>query len=678
MKMNKKIILASFATLAISSQVALANPSIVGATETSKGLLSESLVTEDSVEVSTFGEFQQALMTPEVSHIILTQSFSMEKNITKIPQRNLLIDGNSDKGVVLSSEMYALYGENKLNENVILELNNINIQGAQKDGSRFLEQVSDGWDVNVTDTTYTGARFLLLSNGKVTFRGNNKIDTIHENAWVHEVVFAKNSVYNSTAANGAQRSAFYFNGKLNNGKADGKVIVEENAEVNIKISSENEKYYYYPAFYDKVSQVDVKENASLNIDSAGIAIQFIPRADFDVDPSLNIESGAVVNLNGRGGGNYPTVRFGQKNSTINAKPGSTLNITGNNSKEVIETAKNAQIILNNPKAYDLKNTNPKQPIFDSKDTSLSISNANVNVWEKIGGDYETDPLYSWSSVESLTTIINKDTSSETVSTNADLQEKFQTADYGRISGAGETEKIIDPTFNPVTDKDDQLTGTGQPGALIVAYVGDQKLGETVVGADGRWTIAPIEKQTEGTVIHIIQNYEGQNSDKVEQTVVHLGEETINYFKLGYWQEYGMILEGSVDNIDWPLEDSSKVRKTVNLIDTNSQQVKAEIPVANTDWYQAGQYNGYQAILDNELLSSLEPGEYKLQIGVTIEGTEINETNDLNVKNTMKKSLENYPGPYHQDYEKIESRVYEGKVVYTFKYDNLAHIKVETK
>lgn len=676
MKINKKAIITGVSLLTIGSQVILSHPEIVSATEVDKAFVDTKQ--GGVAEVGTFEEYQTALKDVSISHIILTQSFSMKKNITNIPQRNLLIDGNADKGIVLNIGKYALYGQNKLDENVTLELNNMNIEGAQKDGSRFLEQVTDGWNVEVTNTSYTGARFLLLSNGRVTFKGNNKIDTIHENAWVHEVVFAKDSIYNSTAASGSQRSAFYFNGKLHNRKANGKAVIEENAKVNIKISPDNDKYYYYPAFYDKVSQVDVKENASLNIDSAGIAIQFIPRADYDVNPALNIESGAIVNLNGRGGGNYPTVRFGQKNSSINAKPNSTLNITGNNSKEVIEAAKGSQINLDSPKSYDLKNTNPNRPIFDVKETTLTIKEANINVWGKTGGNYEESPLYSWNAVSSLETHIDDDESSKTVSTDQDLQEKFQTEDYGRIAGDGDIVQVIAPTFNPVTDKDTQLTGTGQANATISAFVGDEKIGEAVVGGDGRWSISPIAPQTEGTIIHIIQTYDGKDSNKVEQTVVHLGEESINYFKLGYWQDYGLILEGSVDNEEWPLEDSSKVTKSVKVVNSEGNVVEEIKPVANTDWYQAGIFNGYQAILDNEILSNLEVGEYKLQITTVIAGTEVDETNDLNVKNTSKKVLEAYPGPYHQNYTQIEKREYGNKIISTVDKDNVAYIKVESK
>ncbi len=676
-KFSKTALITGVSVLTLGSQMLTLAPKSASA-----AAIEETLVTniEDQkvVEVGSFEEYQTALKDASVTHIVLTQSFTMEKNITSIPQRNLTIDGNADKGIVLTIDKYALYGQNKLDENVTLSLNNLNIEGAQKDGSRFLEQVTDGWDVNVKDTTYTGARFLLLSNGKVTFEGNNKIDTIHENALVHEVIFKENSTYNSTAASGSQRAAFNFNGKLNNGKADGKVVIENNAIVNIKISPDNDKYYYYPAFYDKVSQIDVKENATLNIDSAGLAIQFIPRADYDVVPSLNIESEATVNLNGRGGGNYPTIRFGQKNSTINAAPNSTLNITGNNSKEVIETAAGSQINLDSPKAYDIKNTNPEKPLFDSKNTSLSIKNADVNVWEQLGGNYESNALYSWKSVNSLETTINDSTSSNTSSTDADLQSKFQTNEYGRIAGAGETNQIIAPTFNPVTDKDTQLTGTGEPGATISAYVGEEKIGEAVVGVDGRWSIAPTEQQPAGTIIHIVQNYDGKDSDKVEQTVVHLGLESLNYFKLGYWQDYGLILEGSMDNIDWTLEDSSKVIKTITVIDNNGNVVNEVSPVANTDWYQAGTYNGYQAILTGDMLSSLEVGEYKLQINTKIAGTDVDDTQDLNVKNTAVKALDSYPGPYHQNYVQIESRDYGSKVISTVDKDNVAYIKVEAK
>lgn len=188
-------------------------------------------------------------------------------------------------------------------------------------------------------------------------------------------------------------------------------------------------------------------------------------------------------------------------------------------------------------------------------------------------------------------------------------------------------KIEVPIFNVVNDKDFQLTGLGKPGAAIKIYVGDKFFGATVVGADGRWKFLLDANFKEGEKVEASQVIDGYESEKVLQIVSHLGSTTVNHFKYGYLQPYGLILEGSIDNKDLDLTNKDTVKKTINLVDSTGK-VALSTEVANQDWYNPGIFNGYQATLTNEMISLLKSGEYKLTITLSV--GDFNETQDLNV------------------------------------------------
>ncbi|MFQ6324084.1 Ig-like domain-containing protein [Lactococcus garvieae] len=231
---------------------------------------------------------------------------------------------------------------------------------------------------------------------------------------------------------------------------------------------------------------------------------------------------------------------------------------------------------------------------------------------------------------SLGTIINGNTSSSTVSTNPEAQKNFQISNYGRISGGFEKENHIEaPILNVVNDKDTQLTGFGTSGATVNIYSDGQLLGSTVVDADGRWILSLEAPLKEGTKVEASQVINGEESEKVSQIVSHLSSDTVNFFKYGYLQSYGLILEGSIDNGDLDLSNKDAVKKTINLVNENGDIVQSS-EVANTDWYNPGVFNGYQAMLTNEMLATVKEGSYKLTVTLTV--GDFTETQDLNVSN----------------------------------------------
>ncbi|MDT2750503.1 pectate lyase-like adhesive domain-containing protein [Enterococcus thailandicus] len=226
------------------------------------------------------------------------------------------------------------------------------------------------------------------------------------------------------------------------------------------------------------------------------------------------------------------------------------------------------------------------------------------------------------------------------------------------------EKVDAPVFNVVNDKDKQLTGLGVPGATINAYVDGVLLGTGTVEADGRWTIT-IEPQTEGTKIDVNQVIDGNESEFVSQIVSHL-DQTVNFFKTGYWQSYGLILEGSMDNGNLDLTNQDAVKKTLHLTAADGTEV-GTIACANQDWYNHGVFNGYQGIIDNTLLGGLEPGEYKLS--VTLQVGDFDETQDLNVTGSVRDD-------YQHVFTDIEETTVGSHTISTLDKDGIGYLVVK--
>lgn len=389
--------------------------------------------------VSTIAEFKAALLNANVTAIKVTKNIKFTGNITNIPNRDVVIDGSADAGVTIDSHIYSIYGKQNTKGKNVFAVQNANIIANDTSGRFFTGgsgngPLSFGWDVNAKNVTYKGARFVHLSEGTLVFEGTNKIDTRAENAWVHDLVFKKGTVYNGTAAGKGQYSAFYFNGKLVNGKAAGKVTIEDDATINVKISPDNDKYYFYPVFYDKVYQVNVGTGVNFNVDAAGVAFQFIPRADFPEEPSLNIAGGSSVNLNGRGGGSYATMKLQQCGTNINLDDSAELIVTGKSKSGVIESVHQyTKFNLNAAANFEVTNTLANAPLFNGLKTEIKgVNLSEVLTWTQTGGDYSRNPDSVFGDLRVFNTRINKNANSEVQSTNATAVTDFQIANYGKV------------------------------------------------------------------------------------------------------------------------------------------------------------------------------------------------------------------------------------------------------
>lgn len=416
------------------------------------------VVPAEATEVRTIQEFETALGNGSVTAISIKNSFAFRKNIGDVPARNVTIYGNKDEGHVIDSKAFAINGKQstlaKANagENNLFSIVDMKITAAQVAGRFFTGGAGNGpssygWDVYAKDVEYDGDRFVHLSEGKLTFEGVNTIATRAENAWVHQLEFKPGTVYNGQAAmkDHGQFSAFYFNGRLVEGQATGKVDIGNKAKINIVVSPQSDVNYYYPAFYDKVYQVNLGQDATLDIDAAGVGFQFIPRADYKNIPSLNLAKNSYMAVNGRGGGNYATMKIQEYGSQINMDANSELYIDGNSKKGVVESIYEFAS-FNIDGAYNLEITNhmANQALFYGDRTFIRGTKLNeIETWQQTGGDYNRVADREFGTEGQFSTYVGlkgdateNATSAQVFTPNVETAKEFQMNGYGKVRFLG--------------------------------------------------------------------------------------------------------------------------------------------------------------------------------------------------------------------------------------------------
>ncbi|WP_185555556.1 immunoglobulin-like domain-containing protein [Listeria booriae] len=450
--------------LVVASQMQI---SIPNAKAVSKNTPSQANTLADAVKVNTFAELKAALNDATVEHITIEADIAFSEDI-QLNWRNVTINGNADKGVIIDAKQYTIRAKQVYTDNNrTLKIENMKALGMRAADFKFID-ASRGWDVAFHNIDYNGSKLVKASNGTVNFDGQNKVKTLYENADVRHLVFKENSQYNGIAADGAKRAAFDFDGDYVDGKAIGKVRVESGADVSIVIAPQDTAgLYYFPAFDGKVYDINVAESAALKIDASGTALSFAARGAYYSTPIVNVRKDAKVEFTSRGGGEYPAINL-EEASVINIHPGATFAATGNSMKGVITSVDGSRITLDNPKAYEIKNKKSHSPLFyDTKNTLFAIKEASVMTWTKTGGEYDREADNSWEK-NTTTTTIEGSSSKNTESTDVDLEASFQMFQYGKISGVGKASSNEKPVIN-AEDRTIKVGDTLDPREGVTAH-----------------------------------------------------------------------------------------------------------------------------------------------------------------------------------------------------------------
>lgn len=124
---------------------------------------------------------------------------------------------------------------------------------------------------------------------------------------------------------------------------------------------------------------------------------------------------------------------------------------------------------------------------------------------------------------------------------------------------------------------------------------------------------PINKQEQEFILRM-ENVEDNKNSQVKIKVNQITESPTSRFKLAYWKPYGLVLEGQLQS-KRKFENKNTVKKMIEVVNASGKIVYS-VDAQNTDWYEKGNFNGYQAILSfSKCFGLLENGDYCVKLHV---------------------------------------------------------------
>lgn len=615
--------------------------------------------------VSTFEELKAALSENNgITQVELGADIEITNGISISPnKKSVIIDG---AGHTLKEKRKGAHGTiyiSKNNTTNDVSLKNLVIEGLNYYGPVNVDDAVKGVTLNYENVIYRGPQLVHNVHGYAKFTGNNTIN-IH-----------KNSTNSDVAQELFEGLGFDISGEFT-------LVHEGKTDSAFWFGLGNDHRPYLNIADNAKVQMDILYNTLFYVDHAAtkpLDITIGKDAKFDVNTQRELfrlgHAGNVKFLENsmtnilRNYSNNKIATLKLNNSSFDVEPTASLNILheANVQAPIFKSENNSSIMFNKAKNIELK-TSPGYKVFDAKKTTLDVVTDNLKSWYNNATEV---PDYQNTNLLEATIAINGNTTELVQSNQLDILDHWNIPATNHLVLNGSEEKIETPILNSITDQDVQLTGTGIPGNKIIITVAGVQIGETVVDSVGKWVCPLKDKLTAGAIVEAVQTDGHLVSEAVKQEVQHLDAKTENMFALGYWQDYGMILEGLIDNKEWDLSNTDNIHKFINLIAENGDTA-LKVDAANTNWFgDPSRFNGYQAILTNESLASLPEGKYKVQVEIT--GPSIDEKQDLISQSNQEVKRETTP--YRNKFDEIDARTVSGKNISTAVQDGQCFIVI---
>lgn len=620
---------------------------------------------KQTTTVNSFDELKMALKDDNgITEVILGSDITLTSGIEiNSAKRAIIIDGN---GHTITESVKGSTGTvyiSKNNGTKEVTLKNTLIDGKNFYGPINVNDGAYGVTLNYENITYKGPQLVHNVHGFANFSGNNNIDIVTNgsNSDKGQELFEGLGVNISgefvLTHEGTTDSAFWF-GLGATSKPF--LNIKEKSKVSMDIVNNTLFYVDFSDLYpldvtvEKSAEFNVKTKRELfRLGHAG-NVQFLEDSKTKIDRISNSSTKATMEL---------------KDSHLSVLPTAELSIIHAEETEapIIKSTKSSLIDFNNASNIDLKGSSASK-VFDSVDTTLDLNTTSLKSWYGTTGDipdYQNDKELS---AEIKLTSSNP----ELIESNQpDILDNWNIKQMNHLILSNNNEAIEQPILNVITDKDTRLTGTGIAGNTIQIEVNGENLGETIVNESGKWLLDLEKELTAGTIVTATQTDGKLTSLPVQQEVQHMAADTINYFSVGYWQDYGMILEGQMDNNDWELSSSDSVQRYMNLV-AEDGTVALKKDAVNTNWFgNPKRYNGYQTILEYKDLTSLPNGKYKVQIAT--KGKDFEDVQDLQSTKYYEGKLRTTP--YRGKFEDIDVQTSSGKTISTLVEGNNCYINI---
>lgn len=409
--------------------------------------------------------------------------------------------------------------------------------------------------------------------------------------------------------------------------------------------------------YERTYDLEVYVNNQLVKTETGIDATLRPY-DYSIDvPSLNLDDEIMVKVIG-----YQDLGSG---SDVETK-----------SKSAEATA---TVIDGTDYAGWKVNTPTLNPVGDA-DTTITGNSGDQNT--DFGRTYDAEVLLNGTSIGTTTVGANQEINfplpagtSLTVGDTVELQMIGHQPNKADKLSDKATQVVTDSSHydewqvNPATVNDLYTTDRAVTGHVaaentdfnrtydLAVTVNGTEVAKATVQSDSDYSIAlpdaVILNENDAVDVQVIghQNaHTDKESTETETIVKKKVAPTTSKFEKGYWQKFGLVYEGQINNDDWDLTNKASIKKTATIVNADTGQKVADATAANTDWYEAGTFNGYQIIVSNDVLGALPAGNYIIHMAVEINGQLVGETN-LTLTQLISRM-----GPIHDNYADMEQVV----------------------
>ncbi|MDA2313227.1 pectate lyase-like adhesive domain-containing protein [Bacillus cereus group sp. MYBK35-2] len=398
--------------------------------------------------VSNWNEFRDAYTNDAVSKINLTGDIAYESGAftTYKLTRGLEINGNGHT-LDLKNQSIMLGNPANAQDNVI------HIHDAILSNTRdwaFVDvypywSISAKWKYRFGNikTTPTVQRLATATYAEVTIYGNMDIDTRAENFYVGSVIMEPGTNYVGNV-NYFNYSVFWYNLAARPGDTGQSKEFTVGRNSKVRLSQTQTLGTTFPAVYSYYKDITIEENAIFNVAMPGNAVRFDQQYS-----SFTAKKGSIVNLTSKQKSGS-VVNYNNSNTYLKVEPGAYFYTIGVSREPLINLNRgtNNLLILDSPAQYDIRNLDENSnstAVDNGSNGEVRINNSDIDLW-KMGTNVLGPSTLTYANIGYLSA-----TNQAVKSSNADLQSKFSTKNFRRISGMNQTPTV--EFTEEVTDAD---------------------------------------------------------------------------------------------------------------------------------------------------------------------------------------------------------------------------------
>ncbi|MEG7965516.1 pectate lyase-like adhesive domain-containing protein [Bacillus cereus group sp. Sample30] len=400
------------------------------------------------VSVSNWNEFQDAYTNDAVSKINLTGNivYTSGSILNYRLTRSLEINGNGHT-LDLKNQSIILGNPTIASENLI------HIHDAILSNSRDMAfvDVNSSWSTSAKwkyrfgniKTNPTVQRLATATYAEVTIYGNMDIDTRAENFYVGSVIMEPGTNYVGNV-NYFNYSVFWYNLAARPGDTGQSKEFTVGRNSKVRLSQTQTLGTTFPAVYSYYKDITIEENAIFNVAMPGNAVRFDQQYS-----SFTAKKGSIVNLTSKQKSGS-VVNYNNSNTYLKVEPGAYFYTIGVSREPLINLNRgtNNLLILDSPAQYDIRNLDENSnstAVDNGSNGEVRINNSDIDLW-KMGTNVLGPSTLTYANIGYLSA-----TNQAVKSSNADLQSKFSTKNFRRISGMNQTPTV--EFTEEVTDAD---------------------------------------------------------------------------------------------------------------------------------------------------------------------------------------------------------------------------------